>query len=67
MKGYMVAEWYGPLPNEEKEPIKKNYSSYLKGDLATQGYKTLGLDKLEEALELSVSKATEGKITFVPK
>jgi len=39
----------------------------LKGDFSTQGYKTLGLDQLEMAFELMVTKATEGKITIVPK
>lgn len=58
--GFMLFLWYGPLPEEEKNKIRSEYSKWLKGDLSTQSYKTLTFANLSEALELSVSKATEG-------
>ena len=64
--GYLLFSWYGKLTVEEKEAIKKEYSSLLKGDLATTCYKTLKYDQLAEAMELSVSKTIEGKITLIP-
>jgi hypothetical protein len=38
----------------------------LKNELATQPLKTVKFSELAEGLELSVSKATEGKITLIP-
>lgn len=65
--GYLLFNWYAGVSAEKKQWIKENYSSWLKGDLATPAYKTLTFAQIEEGLELSVSKTTEGKITIIPQ
>lgn len=64
--GYLLFTWYNTVSEERKKYIKDNYSEWLKGDLATQSYKVLTYAEIAEGLELSASKATEGKITIVP-
>ncbi len=64
--GYMLFTWYNGLNEERKKYIKENYSEWLKGDLATNSYKILNYAEIAEGIELSVAKATEGKITIVP-
>jgi hypothetical protein len=64
--GYLLFVWYGKHSAERKQWIQENYSKWLKTDLATHSLKVLKYSEIAEALELSVSKATEGKITIVP-
>lgn len=64
--GYRMPDWWMHLSAEEKELVKKDYGLLLKGDLSTHLYKQLPYSEIAEALELSVSKATEGKILLVP-
>lgn len=65
--GYLLFVWYNKLPHEEQELIRKEYSSLLRGDLSTKCFKVLKYSEVEEGLELSVSKAAEGKVTLVPQ
>ncbi|CAM6005241.1 unnamed protein product [Sphagnum balticum] len=64
--GYSVVSWYSSQPPEKHLEIKSQHSDLLKTDFATQSYKVLKYSEIAEALELSVSKATEGKIILVP-
>jgi hypothetical protein len=64
--GYLVFNWFFPVPEERKKWIRENYSQWLKTDLATTSYKVVNYAQIEEALEWSVSKAVEGKITIIP-
>ena len=59
---FFLPVWWRDASNETKEEIRKNYSSYLKGPLSTATYKELPLESINEALSLSVEKASEGKI-----
>jgi hypothetical protein len=58
--------WYTSINEEERNEVKHSYSGWLKTELATHPFKTLTFSQIAEAIELSVSKATEGKITLVP-
>jgi hypothetical protein len=62
----MLYAWYDKHSAERKQWIKENYSKWLKTDLATHSLKVLKYSEFAQALELSVSKASEGKITLVP-
>jgi hypothetical protein len=62
---YHLIGWYNGLSEDERKAIRQDYSGWLKGELKTTPYKTLPFSQISEALELSVSKATEGKITLV--
>lgn len=64
--GYLVFTWYFSISAERKEWIRAHYSQWLKNELATHPLKTVSFSELAEGLELSVSKATEGKITLIP-
>jgi NADPH:quinone reductase-like Zn-dependent oxidoreductase len=64
--GYLVFNWYAGVTEEKKKWISENYSTWLKTDLATHGYKTLKFSEIEQGLELSVSQGSVGKITIVP-
>lgn len=61
-----MPSWYGHLSPAEKELIRKDYSGLLKGDLATHGIQTLNYSQIEEAIEMSVKKASRGKVLLVP-
>ena len=63
---YFVTGWYNALAEDERKSIRQDYSGWLKSELQTTPYKTLPFSQIAEALELSVSKATEGKVTLVP-
>jgi hypothetical protein len=63
---YNLISWHATLSQAEINHIREAFSGWLKKELATTPYKTLPFSHIEEALELSVSKATEGKITLVP-
>lgn len=65
--GYLLFQWFNKLNADEQNTIKKEYSALLKGDLKTKCYKVMKFEQIEEALELSVSKSSEGKITLVPQ
>ena len=54
--GYLLFNWWGPLPEEEKNKIRSEYSKWLKGDLSTVCHKQLKYSEIEEGLELAVSK-----------
>jgi NADPH:quinone reductase len=64
--GYLLFTWYAGISEEKKQWIKENYSSWLKGDLATHSYKIIGYGQIEEGIELSASKGSEGKVTITP-
>lgn len=64
--GYQLFGWYSTISKEKIAHIREHYSEWLKSDLSTTVFKTLPLEKIEEALQLSVSHATEGKITLLP-
>jgi len=64
--GYHALIWLNSLSEEEKQLIKKEHSSLLKGDLSTVCYKQLKYAEFALALELSASKTLEGKITLTP-
>lgn len=67
VSGFLLFQWFGTLTEEEKADIRKGYAKLLKGELSTKCHKVLKFEQIEEALELSVSKASEGKITIVPQ
>lgn len=64
--GYLLFTWYFSISAERREWIRTHYSQWLKNELATQPLKTIKFSDITEGLELSVSKATEGKITLIP-
>lgn len=64
--GYLLFNWYTSIPEEDKNKIKAEYSSLLKGDLSTTCYKKIAFSEVEQGLELAVSKTIEGKVTMVP-
>lgn len=66
LSGYVVYNWYWSASEDRKNWIRSNYSKWLKTDLATHPFKTLPYSQIELALELSATKATEGKVTLVP-
>ena len=45
--GYMLSDWWLPLAEEEKNKIRAEYSSLLKGDLSTQCYKQIKFSDIE--------------------
>jgi hypothetical protein len=61
-----MAKWYATLTPEEKKQIADNFSKYLKGDLSTKTFKEFHFKDIKEALELSNTRATEGKILLRP-
>ena len=64
--GYLLFNWYGPLPEEEKNKIRAEYSTLLKGDLSTVCYKQIKYSEIEEGLKLAVENTIDGKVTMVP-
>ena len=64
--GYNLFGWYTTISKEKIAHIRENYSEWLKTDLSTTVFKTLPLEKIEQALHLSTVHATEGKITLLP-
>jgi hypothetical protein len=58
--------WWLSISEEERELIRKEYSSLLKGSLSTQSFKVLKYDQVEEGLKLAVSNTLEGKVTLIP-
>lgn len=64
--GYLVFGWWVTQSEEKKNWVRENYSKWLKTDLATHSLKVLTFSQIEEAMELSVSQATKGKITITP-
>lgn len=60
--GFIVMGWWLPTSEEVKQKVRSHYSAYLKNQLATLTYKEIGLKDINEGIELSVSKANEGKI-----
>jgi hypothetical protein len=63
---YDLPSWYAKVSAETKQWIRNNYNKWLKNELATQSLKVLRYSEIEEALHLSATRATEGKITIVP-
>jgi len=61
-----MGTWYAATTPEEKKHINENYSKYLKGDLATKTFKEYHFKDIKEAVELSNTRATEGKILLRP-
>ena len=57
--------WYSSISEQEREQVKKEHSDALKSELSTKSFKTLPFSKIGEAIELSISKANEGKITLI--
>ena len=66
VKGFLLFPWFNKISNEQKEQIIKNYSRYLKTDLNTNTYKELRFEDFEEAIKLSNTHATLGKILLKP-
>jgi NADPH:quinone reductase-like Zn-dependent oxidoreductase len=64
---YHLMAWLGSISEDEKLQLREAYSGWLKSELATTSYKILPFSQISEAIELSVSKATEGKITLIPE
>lgn len=60
--GFFLTNWWLGAGKEVQERVRKEYSDLLKNVLTTKTYKELGLAEINEALELSVSKAHEGKV-----
>ncbi len=62
LRGFLVFNWWADAKEETQARVRSNYSELLKNQLKTITYKELGLTELEQALDLSVKKATQGKI-----
>ena len=61
-----MTTWWASTTAEEKKQISDNYSKYLKGDLTTKTFKEMSLKDIKEAIDLSNTRATEGKILLRP-
>jgi len=66
ISGIADAIWVRSLSEDERKQIFHNYSRYLKGDLSTKTFKEYHFKDIKEALELSKTHATEGKILLRP-
>ena len=64
--GYTLFAWWAPLPEEEKNKIRAEYSTLLKGDLSTICHKQIKYADIEEGVKLAVEKTIEGKVTMTP-
>lgn len=64
--GFYLTTWLATTTEDERKQIADNYSKYLKGDLSTKTFKEYNLKDIKEALELSNTRATEGKILLRP-
>ena len=62
LRGFLVFNWWADAKEETQARVRSSYSELLKNQLKTITYKELGLTELEQALDLSVKKATQGKI-----
>lgn len=60
--GFMLYGWWMPTDEHTKQRVRSHYSALLKHELSTQTYKEVHLKDINEGIELSVSKANEGKI-----
>lgn len=64
--GFHLTKWLHSITAEEQKEIFSNYSRYLKGDLSTKTFKELHFKDIKEAIELSNTRATEGKVLLLP-
>lgn len=66
LQGFLLFTWWATVPAAEKKVVADKYSHYLKGDLATNTFKEYHFKDIKEALEVSNTKATEGKVLLKP-
>lgn len=60
--GYNLYGWWMPSDEQTKHRVRSHYSALLKNELSTHTYKEVHLKDINEGIELSISKANEGKI-----
>lgn len=62
VEGFLIFSWWGKCSPETQEKIRENLNYYLTHDLATTALKEISFSEIEEGLELSAKKASEGKV-----
>jgi NADPH2:quinone reductase len=65
ISNFMLFEWYARVSQEQKDKIKKEYSSLLKKELSTNSLKRVTLEEVPKIWAEAEKNATEGKFTIL--